>query len=94
MKYDVEIESLPEALIKELSRAKIKNSKIEQLIQNIIKKAGGEVNLDQILITLFKETKQIYKRTQLNMRLYLMCKKGLIKSVKGKKGVYQEGMKE
>lgn len=84
--FPEDIEGLPQELIDQLS---INDAdKLEFEIINIIDEAGGFLNLDKILIGLFKKTKEIHKRTQLTAKLYRMSQKHLIYAVPNKKGVY------
>jgi hypothetical protein len=79
-----ELTDLPQALIDELTGA----DKIEFAIINAIEDAGGVLNLDRLLIALYRKTGDIHKREQLTSRLYRMAQKNLIFFVPGKKGVY------
>lgn len=88
--YD-EIEGLPEDLIKELSVSD--TDKIEYLIRTIINEAGGTLNLDRIIIGLYKQTNEIHKRTAITARLYRMVQRGTVSNVPGKKGVYSTEIK-
>lgn len=81
-----EIKDLPEDLVKELTI--LDSHKEEYRIKNIIKNAGGMLNIDRIIIAIYHETSKIVKRSTLNSRLYHMVKKGLISSVPGKRGIY------
>ena len=81
-----DLDSLPEELINELSISKA--DKFEYIILTVIEELGGFASLDQLLVSLYKQTKLVHKRTQLTNRLYRMVQKGLIHSVPDKKGVY------
>jgi hypothetical protein len=84
--FPEDIEGLPQELIDQLS---INDAdKLEFEIINIIDEAGGFLNLDKILIGLFKKTNEVHKRTPLTAKLYRMCQKQLISAVPNKKGVY------
>lgn len=84
--FPEDIEGLPQELIDQLS---INDAdKLEFEIINIIDEAGGVLNLDKILIGLYKKTKEIHKRTPLTAKLYRMSQKDLIFAVPNKKGVY------
>lgn len=81
-----EIEGLPQELIAELS---IKDAdKAEFAILHALEGAGGIITLDRLLIALYRETGEIYKRNSLYSRLSRMASKGLLYYVPGKKGVY------
>lgn len=81
-----ELKELPEELLKELSAAS--TGKLEQTILDVINENGGTLNLDRILIGLFKKTNEIHKRNSITAKLYKMGQKNMVFSVKGKKGVY------
>jgi hypothetical protein len=81
-----EIENLPEELIAELSATV--TDKTELAIFRTVNEFGGAASLDQILVDLYKKTKEIVKRTTLTSRLYRMQQKGLVFPVPGRKGVY------
>lgn len=81
-----EIADLPEELIKELSISD--SDRLEFLIAELIEECGGSAALDRILVELYKETGDVFKRHNLNARLYRMVKKKIIHHVPGKKGMY------
>lgn len=81
-----DIKDLPEELLNELSISD--SDKVEYIIQGIINKNGGIASLDIILVGLYHETKEIYKRTALTSRLYKMGQKEMAFNVPNKKGVY------
>ena len=81
-----EIEGLPKELIAELS---INDAdKTEFAILHALEDSGGIITLDRLLIALYRETGEIYKRSSLYSRLSRMASKGLLYYVPGKKGVY------
>lgn len=81
-----EIDDLPEELLNELSISAA--DRAEYLILNLLEDAGGVMSLDQILVGIYRATKEIPKRTTVTNRLYRMSQKNLIHSVPNKKGVY------
>lgn len=81
-----DIEGLPAELIEELNLSSSDEAEFE--IVNIIKKNGGVLSLDQLLIALYKETGEIHKRKLLVSKLYRMTTKGLIFNVPNKRAVY------
>ena len=83
-----DLDGLPEELIQELSIAS--SDKSEFTILTLLREAGGIMSLDQILVGLFKQTKEIHKRSAVTNRLYRMSQKGLVFSVPSKKGVYAD----
>ena len=81
-----EVEGLPPELVAELSISEA--DKLEFLIIGAIKEAGGMLNLDRILISLFRKTGEVYKRNTTTSKLYRMIQKGLLFPVGARKGVY------
>lgn len=81
-----DLSDLPPELMAELSGIKVDD--LEQQIYTIIKSGGGEVDLDAVLIELFRRFKVIQTRKFLQNKLWRMAQKGLIYSVAGKKGIY------
>jgi hypothetical protein len=77
---------LPEELLAQLSLTPGDKQDFE--IAEIVRKAGGVLSLDHILIALYRKTGEIHERTKLNSRLYRMTTKDLLYPVPGKKGVY------
>lgn len=82
-----EIEGLPDDLIKELG---ITNSDRKEylLVELINNKLGGITSINKLLVAIYKETKEVEKRTRLVARLYRMQNKGLIYTSSIRKGVY------
>lgn len=81
-----DITGLPEEVIAELNISP--SDKTDAIIIDLIKMAGGTLILDKIIAGLAHLTGEVHQRSALTARLYRMAKKGLIQSVKGKKGVY------
>lgn len=81
-----DIEGLPEELIKELSFSD--SDKLEFTIAGVIDEAGGVLSLDKILVGIYYKTQEILRRNVLVSRLFRMGQKGLIFSVRHKKGIY------
>jgi hypothetical protein len=80
-----DLSDLPPSLLKELSG--IKADDLEQQLFTIIK-SGDEVELDAILIELWRRFKVEQTRKFLQNKLWRMAQKGMIWTVPGKKGVY------
>lgn len=57
-------------------------------ICNVLESAGKPLNIDQILIGLYRKHNRLEKRTPLTTKLYRMTKAEEIYSVPNKKGVY------
>lgn len=81
-----DLSDLPPELLKELSG--IRADDREQQLYTIIKSGDGEVELDQILIELFRRFKVVETRKFLQNKLWRMAQKGMVWIVAGKKGVY------
>lgn len=85
LSYD-DVKDLPEELIKELTLSDA--DKIEFIIQDVVSECGGIADLNQILVGLYRKTKEVYKRNTITSRLYRMMQRDLIFSVPNRKGVY------
>jgi hypothetical protein len=81
-----DLSDLPPELMKELSGIKVDD--LEQQIFTIIKSGGDEVDLDAVLIELFRRFKVVQTRKFLQNKLWRMAQKELIFSVPSRKGVY------
>lgn len=81
-----DLSDLPEALLKELSG--LKADEIEQQLLNIVKGAGGEIDLDTILIEYFRRHEEVQTRKFVQNKLWRMAQKYSVESVAGRKGVY------
>lgn len=81
-----DLSDLPPELLKELSG--IKADDLEQQLYNIIRHGGEEVELDAVLIELYRRHKVVQTRKFLQNKLWRMVQKGMIWSVPGRKGVY------
>ena len=81
-----DIEGLPPELIKELNLSD--TDKTEFAITSAIENAGGIISLSKLLIALYKDTGEIYKRIDISSRMARMANKNIIYYVPGKKGVY------
>ena len=81
-----DLSDLPPSLLKELSG--LKSDDREQQLFTIIRAADGEVELDAILIELWRRFEVEETRKFLQNKLWRMAQKGMIWTVPGKKGVY------
>jgi hypothetical protein len=81
-----DLSDLPRELIAQLSGAK--TDKVETQIYMIVKAADDEIELDRILIELYRRHGVVYERKALNNKAYRMVQKGLIHQAHGRKGVY------
>lgn len=76
---------LPPQLVKELQT---KIGRIENQVLNVIKVGGGTLNIDEILVGLYKCNGLIKTRQYITTVVYRMQKHELIKST-GRKGEYK-----
>lgn len=81
-----DLRDLPNELLAQLSVTP--SDFLDFQIVDIIDEAGGAMSLDQLIIALYRNTNTIHERSKLNSRLYRMSKKGLVKSIEGRKGIY------
>lgn len=77
---------LPEELIQALNLTE--SDKKDFYLLNLIKKLGGKIGLDKLMIAIYRDSGEIYDRTKLMARLYRMSVKGLIYTHPSKKGQY------
>ena len=82
-----DLEGLPQELINQLALSD--SDKTEFLIIECVEDLGGIASLDQILICLYKKTNEIHERSKLNAKVYRAIQKNLLKSVEGKKAIYE-----
>ena len=80
-----DLSDLPAELVKELTGIKVDD--LEEQLFTIIK-SGDEVDLDAILIELFRRFGVVQTRKFLQNKLWRMAQKGIIYSVPRRKGVY------
>ena len=81
-----DLSDLPSALLAELSVSK--TDELEDQLATVINAAGGEADIDAILVYLFRKFKVVQTRRFLQNKLWRMVQKGLLHSVPGRKGVY------
>lgn len=81
-----DLSDLPSELVKELTGIKVDD--LEQQIFTIIKSGGDEVDLDAVLIELFRRFQVVQTRKFLQNKLWRMAQKEIIYSVPGRKGIY------
>jgi len=81
------LSDLPEELKKQLQATKIDD--FERKILETFSKLEGIANIDEVLVGLYRNFNEIQDRAFVSNKLYRMAKAGHVKSVKGKKGVYQ-----
>lgn len=81
-----DLTGLPPELLAQLNISE--TDKLEASIVEVVNEAGGTIILDKLIIGLYRKTGEVPIRQPLVNRLYRMSKKGLVFSVKGKKGIY------
>lgn len=81
-----DLEGLPPELVKELGITE--SDRKEFLLIELINRMGGIASLNKLLIAIYRETKEVEKRSRLVSRLYRMQNKGMIYSTPDRKGVY------
>ncbi len=80
-----EIADLPPELLKELN---VPSDQLETQIVAVLQGASAPVDLDQILVGLFRRFAVIQKRRFLQNKLWRMVKKQQIHKMKNRKGLY------
>ena len=81
-----DLSDLPPELIAELSTPR--GDELENQIVVVLQAYGGTADLDRILVGLFRKYKIIQKRRFLQNKVWRMCNKEMLWSIRGKKGVY------
>ncbi len=81
-----DLSDLPPELLSQLSG--IKTDELEDQLFAIIKAGGDEIELDRILIEMYRRHGAVHPRRFLNNKLYRMAQKSLIFIVAGRKGFY------
>lgn len=81
-----DLSDLPKELRAELSVTK--TDELEDQVATVINAAGGEADIDGILIYLYRKFKVVQTRRFMQNKLWRMNQKGLIHSVPGRKGHY------
>lgn len=81
-----DISDLPEALLRELSGTK--TDELEDQILTVMRACGSVVNLDQMLVGLYRKFDVVQTRRYLQNKLYRMWKKELVHSVPGQRASY------
>ncbi|MCQ9615951.1 hypothetical protein L1889_03890 [Paenalcaligenes niemegkensis] len=81
-----DLAGLPDELVKELGITD--SDRKEYLLIDLINNLGGIASINKLLISIYKETGEIEKRTRLVARLYRMQNKGMIYTTSERKGVY------
>jgi hypothetical protein len=82
----LELTDLPPALLAQLSGPRA--DALEEQILTVLRAAGGSVELDQLLIELYRRHGQVHARKALNNKAYRMVRRGLIHQVADRRGAY------
>jgi hypothetical protein len=89
---DEDLSDLPPELLAQLS-GRAKKGSSDPLVQ-IINDRGGTAALDEILIDLYRRTKEIGVRNVISNKLYRLTKQGFVRAIEGKRGVYTTAEQE
>jgi hypothetical protein len=81
-----DLSDLPPELLAELSAPR--GDELENQITVVLQAYGGTADLDQVLVGLFRKFKVSQKRRFLQNKVWRMCQKDMLWSIRGKKGVY------
>ena len=81
-----DLSDLPPELLAELSTPR--GDEMENQIMVVLQAYGGTADLDQILVGLYRKFKVVQKRRFLQNKVWRMCQKSMLWSIRGKKGVY------
>ena len=82
-----DLSDLPEVLLKELSVKR--TDELESQILAVMRACSGEVNLDQVLVGLFRKFKVTQTRRFIQNKLYRMSQKEMVFAVPGQRASYQ-----
>ena len=77
---------LPPALLAELSGPR--TDALEDQILGVVGLAEGGIELNRLLIELYRRHGDVHTRKALNNKTYRMVQKGLLRQVDGRRGVY------
>lgn len=81
-----DLEGLPKELLDELNISE--SDELELDIFEALKKAGGTLPVDKIMIQLFRDTGKVHQRKQLAAKLYRMAAKDRLIASQEHRGVY------
>lgn len=74
---DIDTSDLPAELVSQLSKRYSKPTK-EQIALNAIRGIGGQGDIDQILVAVYRATNEIWKRAEMNAVLFRLKKRGTL----------------
>ncbi|MBY4730783.1 hypothetical protein K6V90_09585 [Cupriavidus pauculus] len=74
---EIDTSDLPAELIAQLSKRYSKPTK-EQIALNAMRALGGQGDIDQMLVTVYRHTNEIWKRSEMNAVLFRLEKRGTI----------------
>ena len=81
-----DLSDLPEELLRELSF--IKTDELEDQILTVMRACDGKVNLDQVLVGLYRKFKVVQTRRYLQNKMYRMWKKELVYQIPEQRASY------
>lgn len=81
-----DLDGLPPEVLAELNVSDA--DRLHFTILDIINDNGGQISLDQVIIGVYRRTKELLRRQKATSVLYRMAQKGLIHHVPGVKGAY------
>jgi hypothetical protein len=81
-----DMSDLPAALIAQLSGPK--TDALEDQVLDVMRSVGGQVELNRLLIELYRRHGDVHERKALNNKAYRMVQKGLIHQAPDRRGAY------
>ena len=81
-----DLDDLPPALLAELTGTR--TDALEDQILALVGAAEGGIELNRLLIELYRRFGQVHTRKALNNKAYRMVQKGLLRQIEGRRGVY------
>ncbi len=82
-----DLSDLPPELLAELSVSQV--DALERQVLSVIESCGGEADLDQILIGLYRRFQVVQKRRFLQNKLWRMVRKNQVQKTKSARGVFR-----
>lgn len=81
-----DLADLPPALLAQLSDRR--TDALEEQILSVVEAAPGGIELNRLLIELYRRYGGVHERKALNNKAYRMVRKGLMRQAVGRRGVY------
>jgi len=82
-----DLDGLPIDVIEKLSLSL--EDKIKMSLLDIFEEQNCQIDINHLIIDLYRKSEIVIERAKINNILYRMTKEGLISSIKGKKGVFE-----